>query len=99
MPVLTPIGLDPAHPFPRLLNKSLNFAVELEGRDAFGRNAGHAIVQAPRALPRVIALPEDIAGCQYGFVFSLVDSARPRWRAVWLHDSARLLPVPRDPEQ
>jgi polyphosphate kinase len=69
MPVLTPIGLDPAHPFPRLLNKSLNFAVELEGRDAFGRNASHAIVQAPRALPRVIALPEDIAGCQYGFVF------------------------------
>ncbi|HMU17499.1 MAG TPA: RNA degradosome polyphosphate kinase, partial [Thauera aminoaromatica] len=54
MPVLTPIGLDPAHPFPRVLNKSLNFAVELEGRDAFGRDSGAAIVQAPRALPRVI---------------------------------------------
>ena len=38
MPVLTPIGLDPAHPFPRVLNKSLNFAVELEGKDAFGRS-------------------------------------------------------------
>ncbi|MCW5626762.1 MAG: polyphosphate kinase 1, partial [Burkholderiales bacterium] len=69
MPVLTPIGLDPAHPFPRLLNKSLNFAVELSGKDAFGRNSGIAIVQAPRALPRFIALPSDIAGCQYGFVF------------------------------
>src|SRR6185503_14424799 len=45
MPVLTPIGLDPAHPFPRVLNKSLNFAVELEGKDAFGRNSGIAIVQ------------------------------------------------------
>jgi len=69
MPVLTPIGLDPAHPFPRVLNKSLNFAVELKGKDAFGRNSGAAVVQAPRALPRVIRLPEDIAGCEYGFVF------------------------------
>ena len=69
MPVLTPIGLDPAHPFPRVLNKSLNFAVELKGKDAFGRNSGAAVVQAPRALPRVIRLPENIAGCEYGFVF------------------------------
>jgi polyphosphate kinase len=69
MPVLTPIGLDPAHPFPRVLNKSLNFALELEGKDAFGRNSGAAIVQAPRTLPRFIRLPPDIAGCKYGFVF------------------------------
>ncbi|OIQ88497.1 polyphosphate kinase [mine drainage metagenome] len=69
MPILTPIGLDPSHPFPRMLNKSLNFAVELEGKDAFGRNSGIAIVQAPRALPRVIRLPAEIAGCEYGFVF------------------------------
>ena len=69
MPVLTPIGLDPAHPFPRVLNKSLNFAVELKGKDAFGRNSGAAVVQAPRSLPRVIRLPNDIAGCEYGFVF------------------------------
>jgi polyphosphate kinase len=68
-PVLTPIGLDPAHPFPRILNKSLNFAIELEGKDAFGRSSGIAIVQAPRALARVIRLPADIAGCEYGFVF------------------------------
>lgn len=69
MPILTPIGLDPAHPFPRVLNKSLNFAVELEGKDAFGRNSGVAVVQAPRSLPRVIRMPSDIAGCEYGFVF------------------------------
>ena len=69
MPVLTPIGLDPAHPFPRVLNKSLNFAVELEGKDAFGRNSGTAIVQAPRVLPRVIQLPAEVAGSEYGFVF------------------------------
>lgn len=68
-PVLTPIGLDPAHPFPRVLNKSLNFAIELEGRDAFGRDSGAAIVQAPRALPRVIRLPRDICAHDYSFVF------------------------------
>ena len=69
LPVLTPIGLDPAHPFPRVFNKSLNFAVELEGRDAFGRSSGAAIVQAPRALPRLIGLPENIAGAPHAFVF------------------------------
>jgi len=69
MPVLTPIGLDPAHPFPRVLNKSLNFAVELEGKDAFGRSSGTAVVQAPRVLPRVIRMPREIAGCEHGFVF------------------------------
>ncbi len=69
MPVLTPIGLDPAHPFPRVLNKSLNFAVELEGKDAFGRSSGAAIVQAPRVLPRIIRLPKAIAGAPHGFVF------------------------------
>jgi polyphosphate kinase len=69
MPVLTPVGLDPSHPFPRVLNKSLNFAVELSGRDAFGRNSGAAVVQAPRSLPRVIRMPKAVAGCDYGFVF------------------------------
>src|SRR5512145_3367638 len=69
MPVLTPIGLDPAHPFPRVLNKSLNFAVELQGKDAFGRNSAKAIVQAPRVLPRAIPVPPEIAGCPHGFVF------------------------------
>jgi len=69
LPVLTPIGLDPAHPFPRVLNKSLNLAIELEGRDSFGRQSRAAIVQAPRALPRVIRLPADVAGAEYAFVF------------------------------
>jgi len=69
MPVLTPIGLDPAHPFPRLFNKSLNFAVELTGRDAFGRDSGAAIVQAPRLLPRVIKLPKGVAEGPNDFIF------------------------------
>ncbi len=69
MPLLTPIGLDPAHPFPRVLNKSLNFAVELQGKDAFGRNQARAIVQAPRVLPRTILMPAELSGCEHGFVF------------------------------
>lgn len=57
LPILTPVGLDSAHPFPRILNKSLNFIISLTGKDAFGRNSGRAILQAPRALPRIIQLP------------------------------------------
>jgi len=68
-PVLTPLGLDPAHPFPRLTNKSLNFIVDLEGVDAFGRASGYAILRAPRSLPRVIAVPEEVCGSAHGFVF------------------------------
>jgi len=56
-PVLSPLGLDPARPFPRIQNKSLNFIVRLEGKDAFNRNSELAIVQAPRSLPRVVPLP------------------------------------------
>jgi len=69
LPVLSPLGLDPAHPFPKILNKSLNIVVALQGRDAFGR-AGHlAIVRAPRSLPRIIQLPEDVSGGPHDFVF------------------------------
>ncbi len=70
MPVLSPIGLDPAHPFPRILNKSLNFIVSLSGKDAFGRNSGFAVVQAPRALPRLIRIPVNVPGSgPHDFVF------------------------------
>lgn len=70
LPVLSPLGLDPSHPFPRILNKSLNFVVSLEGKDAFGRRGGMAVVQAPRALPRLIQLPQDeLAGGPNDFVF------------------------------
>lgn len=62
LPLLSPIGLDPAHPFPRILNKSLNFIVKLDGKDAFGRNSGLAIVQCPRALPNMIRLPPEETG-------------------------------------
>lgn len=68
-PVLSPLGLDPAHPFPRIINKSLNFIVSLKGKDAFGRHGGIAIVQAPRALPRLIRLPPEEGNGPYDFVF------------------------------
>ncbi|MDX8397792.1 MAG: polyphosphate kinase 1 [Mariprofundaceae bacterium] len=69
LPLLTPIGLDPAHPFPRLLSKILNFIVALEGKDAFGRESNYAIVQAPRSLPRMVRLPDDIATSEHSYVF------------------------------
>ena len=87
-PILTPIGLDPAHPFPRIINKNLTFIVTLEGKDAFGRNSGMAVVQAPRALPRVIRLAQDLAEHPYDFVFlssiihAHVDELFPGMRAV-----------------
>lgn len=68
MPVLSPLGLDPAHPFPRILNKSLNVVVMLQGKDAFGRAGGMAIVRAPRSLPRIIQLPPEVSGGPHDFV-------------------------------
>jgi polyphosphate kinase len=88
LPVLTPIGLDPAHPFPRVLNKSLNFVVELEGKDAFGRQAVMGIVQAPRALPRLVRMPEALSGYPHGFV--LLSSLMQRFvDALFPHLSVR----------
>lgn len=74
LPVLTPIGLDPAHPFPRLVNKSLNFIVSLEGKDAFGRQISLAVVPAPRSLPRVVRLPDEITdgGDQHVMLSSII---------------------------
>lgn len=69
-PVLSPTALDPTRPFPRILNKSLNFIVDLHGRDAFGRQCRRAIVQAPRSLPRLIRLPAELGGSEEAdFVF------------------------------
>ena len=57
-PVLTPLGNDPSHPFPQLLNKSLNLVVELEIDDQEGISQKRlAVVQLPRVLPRMIRLP------------------------------------------
>lgn len=61
LPMLTPIGLDPAHPFPHVQNKNLVLIVSLDGADAFGRRSGIAVVQLPRSLPRVLKLPADLA--------------------------------------
>lgn len=75
VPVLTPLTLDPSRPFPRILNKSLNFIVRLKGKDAFGRRRHRAIVQAPRTLPRIIRLPEHLiepGAVSYVFLSSII---------------------------
>jgi polyphosphate kinase len=67
-PLLLPVGLDPAHPFPQVANKSLNFIVQLSGKDAFGRSNEIAIVKVPRVLPRLIPLPARVCDGTTAFV-------------------------------
>jgi polyphosphate kinase len=67
-PLLSPIGLDPSHPFPQVMNKALNFIIQLEGKDAFGRASTVAILKVPRVLPRVIPLPARVGGGKHAFV-------------------------------
>ncbi len=70
LPVLSPMGLDPAHPFPRIQNKGLCFIINLKGKDAFGRDSGKAVIQAPRSLPEIVQLPPEDEGNGPGdFVF------------------------------
>jgi len=76
-PVLSPLGLDPARPFPRIQNKSLNFIVRLEGKDAYGRDTDLAIVQAPRSLPRIVPLPEGTEGRRFVALSSIVETFVP----------------------
>jgi len=76
LPVLSPLGLDPAHPFPRILNKSLNVVVVLQGKDAFGRVGKMAVVRAPRSLPRIIQLPVEVSGgcCDFVLLSTVLSS-------------------------
>ena len=76
-PLLTPVVLDPSHPFPVVANKSLNFIVRLAGKDAFGRQNEIAIVKVPRALPRIIRLPNHLSdgqGVQFVALSSVIRS-------------------------
>jgi polyphosphate kinase len=73
-PVLSPLALDPARPFPKILNKSLNFAIVVEGEDGFGRNSGLAVVQAPRSLPRLIRLPDELGTRRFVFLGTIVEA-------------------------
>ncbi|HEY8681713.1 MAG TPA: RNA degradosome polyphosphate kinase, partial [Rhodanobacter sp.] len=88
LPVLSPLGLDPSHPFPRILNKTLNIAVVLKGRDAFGHEGHMALVRAPRSLPRIIRVPAEVSGAGEHFVFlaellqAFVDLMFPGFKVV-----------------
>jgi len=69
LPVVTPLSIDPAHPFPRIANKNLHFIVCLHGKDAFGRSHRYALIPIPRTLPRLVLLPAEIGGEGNAFVF------------------------------
>ena len=77
-PVLSPLALDPARPFPRIQNKSLNFIVKLAGRDAYGRDTDLAIVQVPRSLPRIVPLRADMRGPHFVLLSAIVQEFVPR---------------------
>lgn len=75
VPVLSPLTFDPSRPFPKILNKSLNFIIRLHGEDAFGRMRHRGMVQAPRSLPRIIRLPEELSSPgahDYVFLSSII---------------------------
>ena len=76
LPILSPVSLDPSHPFPKVLNKNLCFAVNLDGIDAYGRQGNIAILQAPRALPRIVKIPNTSSKKREDFVFlsSIIDA-------------------------
>ncbi len=69
LPIISPLGIDPTHPFPRIANRNLHFIVSLEGKDAFGREHRLAIVPAPRSLPRLLRLPDSVSNEPFTFVF------------------------------
>lgn len=66
-PVLTPIGLDPAHPFPAVANKGLHFIAELKSKRGGGKSS-IAIVKVPRSLPRVFEIQDKTGSGQHTFV-------------------------------
>lgn len=69
MPIVSPIALDLAHPFPRLFNKGLNFIISLSGTDAFDRHLDYAVVHVPRSLPRIIHLPSELCESRSDYVY------------------------------
>ena len=79
-----PLALDPARPFPKILNKSLNFAVVVEGEDGFGRNSGLAVVQAPRSLPRLIRLPDELGSRNFVFLATIVFTIFAPQVVLWI---------------
>ena len=71
-PVLTPLAIDPAHPFPHILNKSLNIGVSLDIEQDGETISRLAVVQVPRVLPRLVRLPRDSDVAEYVFLATLI---------------------------
>src|SRR4029079_6250985 len=71
-PVLTPLAIDPAHPFPQLLNKSLNIIVQLDFTQNKQTSRRLAVVQVPRVLPRLVKLPRKDSSQHYVFLANLI---------------------------
>ena len=77
-PLLTPVTIDPSHPFPRVLNKALCLALLLrhKRRGALGAKPGKilGVVTVPRSLPRLVCLPSEPGKADFIFLHELVES-------------------------
>ena len=92
-PILTPIVVDPAHPFPHVLNKALCIGALLEeqGQTMMG------VATVPRVLPRILRLPDQ--GDDLHFVTLGRDHGPTSQRAIFRLQSHRLGPIPHHPQQ
>src|ERR1700723_1159464 len=72
-PLLTPITIDPAHPFPRVLNKALCLALLLRRKRKGSSGALLGVVTVPRALPRLVPVPSSSGTHDFIFLADLIE--------------------------
>ena len=76
-PLLTPVTMDPAHPFPHVLNKALCLAFLLN-RKRRGSQTYLGVVTVPRALPRLVLLPSSAGTVEYVFLHHVIHAFAER---------------------
>jgi polyphosphate kinase len=77
-PLLTPITIDPAHPFPRVLNKALCLALLLRSKRKSAAGPVLGVVTVPRALPRLVPVPSAGGTIDYIFLHELIEAHAAR---------------------
>ena len=77
-PLLTPVTIDPSHPFPRVLNKALCIALMLRHKRKGSKLTALGVVTVPRSLPRLITLPDDGGYTNFIFLHELIESQAER---------------------
>jgi polyphosphate kinase len=73
-PMLTPVTVDPSHPFPHVINKALCIAFLLRKRSRNGSKPVFGVVTVPRALPRVLRVPAANGAIHYVFLQDIISA-------------------------